>query len=189
MSKGLLVLIWVIGIFVGLTALAALIKAIWNHFRGKHPVDYGYTLESVKVLLGFESFKSLYLAAPECFSLRDEYVFFYNKRPMGVSYSFHIDFSDKTCIGFRTLNDLWDYKEWKEKIDNKKKEAENDAAALEFCQKMNRILEEKKRFELEKTQTESQKMQSTLETMAKINQIQDEAMRSLPPTTDSILRW
>lgn len=174
MSKGLLVLIWVIGIFVGLVALAALIKAIWNHFRGKCPVDYGYTLEKIKVFLDFSSFRSFYLAAPENFNLGDESVYFREKGYVGRGNS--------TRIGFKTLADLWAYQDWKKEIDSKKENAENDEATLNFCQSMTRVLEKKKQAELKKAQNAAQDSINIID-----NLMREE--RPLPPTTDSILRW
>lgn len=132
------------------------IEKVVNYFRGKHPVDYGYAIEHVNVLLSFPSFKAFYLAAPEKFNLGDETVYFREDAYRGRSYGY----GERTRIGFKTLKDLWDYQEWHNAIDEKQREARYDEATLTFCNKMSRILEEKKQVELEKAQKAAQEVQS-----------------------------
>lgn len=236
------ILLLTLGIMAAFAILVGGIRKIGNYIRGKHPVDYGYAREHINVLLNFSSFKSFYLAAPENFNLGDETVYFREDGYTGSSDSY-----ERTRIGFKTNADLWAYQDWHKIIDEKQQEVAYDEAALEFCHKMSRILEEKKRSELEKAQkaqttaqevqsrlifeprewpnitlmrgdnsdytyllqkmlidardivspaviqalkediAEFKKTQSIQATMTKINQMQDEAMRPLPPTTDSIL--
>lgn len=164
--NGWLILFWVAIIAVGFVILVFLIQRMWTHFRGKGPVDYGYTLEKIKVFLDFPSFRSFYLAAPEKFFLGDETVTFRDY--------------DRTRIGFKTLADLWAYKAWKKKIDSEKENAENNEATLKFCQSMTRVLEKKKQDELKKAQDAARDSMSVLDNFTK-------EARPLPPTTDSIL--
>lgn len=169
--NGWLIIFWVAIIAVSFVILVFLIRRIWNHFRGKGPVDYSYALEKIRVFLDFPSFRSFYLAAPENFRLYNEYVYF--RENVG-----------STRIGFKTLADLWAYQAWKEKIDSQKESAENDEATLKFCQSMTRVLEKKKQDELKKAQD------AALEQCRLVNRIIDEKLgdgRPLPPTTDSIL--
>lgn len=178
--NGWLIIFWVAIIAVGFVILVFLIQRIWNHFRGKKPVDYGYTLEKIKVFLDFPSFRSFYLAAPEQFYLGDETVCFSEGDYVDRSYGF----DTRTRIGFKTLADLWAYQDWKEKLDSKKESVENDEATLKFCQSMTRVLEKKKQDELKKAQD------AALEQCQLVNRIIDEELgdrRPLPPTTDSIL--
>lgn len=159
--NGWLIIFWVAIIAVGFVILVFLIQRIWNHFRGKKPVDYGYAGEHINVLLNFSSFKSFYLAAPENFNLGDETVCFSEGDYVDRSYGF----DTRTRIGFKTLADLWAYQDWHKIIDEKRQEAAYDEAALKFCHKMSRILEEKKQSELEKAQkaqTTAQEVQSRL---------------------------
>lgn len=155
--KILLLTLGIVAVFVILTIV---IQKIGNYIRGKHPVDYGYAREHINVLLNFSSFKSFYLAAPENFNLGDETVYFREDGYTGSSDSY-----GRTRIGFKTNADLWAYQDWHKIIDEKQQEVAYDEAALEFCHKMSRILEEKKRSELEKAQkaqTTAQEVQSRL---------------------------
>lgn len=170
--NGWLVLLWLGIVAAGFAILVFLIHIIVKHFRGKQPVDYEYTHETIKVFLDFPTFKSFYLAAPENFYLKNETVYFSED---GYRYSSHC-----THIGFKTLADLWAYQDWKEKIDSKKESAENDEAALKFCQSMTRVLEKKKQAELKKAQNAAQDSIDIIN-----NLIKEE--RPLPPMTDSIL--
>lgn len=156
--NGWLIIFWVAIIAVVFVILVFLIQRIWNHFRGKKPVDYGYTLEKIKVFLDFPSFRSFYLAAPEQFYLGDETVCFSEGDYVDRSYGF----DTRTRIGFKTLADLWAYQDWKEKLDSKKESAENDEATLKFCQSMTRVLEKKKQDELKKAQDAAQEVQNRL---------------------------
>lgn len=160
-----------LGFSVGFVIVIAITK-IGNYVRGKRPVDYGYTLEKVKVFLDFSTFKSFYLAAPENFYLSDETVYFDENNYKSLNSS--------TRIGFKTLADLWAYQDWKEKIDSKKESAENDEATLKFCQSMTHVLEKKKQSELKKAQNAAQDSINIID-----NLMREE--RPLPPTTDSIL--
>ena len=77
---------------------------------------------------------------------------------------------------------MWAYQDWKEEIDSKKENAENDEATLKFCQSMTRVLEKKKQAELKKAQNAAQDSVNIID-----NLMREE--RSLPPTTDSVLGW
>lgn len=174
--NGWLIIFWVAIIAVSFVILVFLIQRIWNYFRGKGPVDYGYALEKIKVFLDFPSFRSFYLAAPEQFYLGDETVVFSEGKYADHSYGY----DTRIRIGFKTLADLWAYQAWKEKIDSKKESAENDEATLKFCQSMTRVLEKKKQDELKKAQNVAQDSINIID-----NLMREE--RPLPPTTDSIL--
>lgn len=168
------ILLLTLGIVAVFVILVIVIQKIANYFRGKRPVDYEYTLEKIKVFLDFSTFKSFYLAAPENFYLKDETVYFNEDGYRGSSRC--------TRIGFKTFADLWAYQDWKEKIDSQKENAENDEATLKFCQSMTRVLEKKKQAELKKAQNAAQDSINIID-----NLMREE--RSLPSTTDSVLRW
>ena len=168
-------LLFLLGFAVVFAIAVIAITKIVNYARGKRPVDYKdykYRLEKIEVFLDFPTFKSFYLAAPENFYLKDETVYFSED---GYRCS-----SRCICIGFKTLADLWDYQDWKEKIDSKKESAENDEATLKFCQSMMRVLEKKKQAELKKAQNAAQDSINVINNLVKEE-------RPLPPTTDSIL--